>query len=137
MKNSDLPVNIYNRYLELRESIRARLDDFSKVQEDKYFYEFCFCLCTPQSKAASALIVQNELERIDYLNNPVDITELLRNPRNYIRFHNVKAKRIYDAVQYFPELMKLINSKLPAIEKRNYLAIKKISKYQKYFTIST
>ena len=98
--------------------IRARLNDFKQVPKEDYFYEFCFCLCTPQSKAASALQVQNKLKELNFLNNPFYPVEILAVPEHYIRFHNQKAKRIQDAASYYPKIQEILDSESAPKEKR-------------------
>ena len=94
MISIQLPIIFQNKYEKLKPFISQRLDDFKNVQESKYFYELCFCICTPQSRASSAMAVQLELEKLEFLNNDFDPTPLLRNKDNYIRFHNQKSKRL-------------------------------------------
>lgn len=118
MNKPGLPENIKIRYDELKSSIRKRLIDFSRVPQDKYFYELCFCLCTPQSKATNALQVQNKLEKMDFFNQRFDPTPLLRDPDHYIRFHNQKAKRLLKAIETFPAVMNILNSDIDNKEKR-------------------
>lgn len=117
-KVNSLPDFLQEKYELLKEPIRKRLKEFEEVPADLYFYELCFCVCTPQSKAKSALVVQKELERLDFLNNDIDPTPILRQPENYIRFHNQKTKRLLLAKVQFPEIMKLLNSDKSSIQKR-------------------
>lgn len=117
-----LPGYILEKYIELQPQIIRRLEDFSKVPKENYFYELCYCLCTPQSKAKNALIVQKKLMDIDFLNNPSDVSNILRNPENYIRFHNIKNKRLLEARENFHQVIHTLQSKLSPTEKRNYLA---------------
>lgn len=117
-KVDSLPDFLQEKYELLQEPIRKRLRDFEEVPANLYFYELCFCICTPQSKAKSAFIVQNELHKLDYLNIDLDPTPILRRPENYIRFHNQKAKRLQLAKEQFPEIMNVLNSSKSAIQKR-------------------
>lgn len=117
-----LPVELKTKYNELQDRINARLIDYASVPEDKYFYELCFCVMTPQSRAAHAFKVQQSLEEGDFMNKPFDPTHLLRNPSNYIRFHNQKAARLLKAREIFHEIDLVLKSDLLPIEKRNWLA---------------
>lgn len=117
-----LPEQIQQKYKELKPHIIRRLKDFSNVAENQYFYELCFCLCTPQSKAKNALVVQSILMDMDFLNNPSDVSAILRKPEHYIRFHNTKSKRLLEARENFQNVMHTLNSKLNATEKRNIIA---------------
>jgi len=109
-------------YGKIKENINKRLSEFSNVPKDKYFYEFCYCICTPQSKARSAFEVQRILEERDFYNNPFDPTEILRFPGRYIRFHNVKSKRLLDAIKFYPLLMDVLNSDESNFSKRDWIA---------------
>lgn len=103
-------------------NIKNRLNDFKNVKPEDYFYELCFCICTPQSKAKSALQVQNELMALDFFNNDLDVTQILRNPNFYIRFHNQKSKRLNLIKENWKEIQTIINSKMSHYEKRDWLA---------------
>lgn len=122
MNEHQLPAFLLQEYQILKLAIRRRLSDFKIVPEDKYFYELCYCICTPQSKAANALKVQKKLEDADFINNNFNPADILRTPSHYIRFHNQKAKRLMQAKLIFPEIMKILKSDLTAEEKRNRLA---------------
>ncbi len=74
--------------------IAERLNEFNAVPSSEWFYELCFCLCTPQSKAIHAAKVVEKLKALDFWKHGADPTELLSNPEHYIRFHNVKAKNL-------------------------------------------
>jgi N-glycosylase/DNA lyase len=117
-----LPTEILTKYKELEPQIKQRLKDFSNVKETEYFYELCFCLCTPQSKAENALKVQNILKEKSFFEKPFNPSEILRNPEHYIRFHNHKAEYIITAREHFQEIKRVLNSKLQPHEKRNLLA---------------
>lgn len=121
MNPTRLPQIFIDKYEKLRPKIQQRLNDFSNVSEDKYFYELCFCICTPQSKAASAMIVQNELESLDFYNNEVDTTPILRRKENYIRFHNQKSNRLQLIKQQWGEIKAVLKSNISDREKREWL----------------
>lgn len=124
MKRTYLPEDIKIKYIELKSRIRKRLEYFSRVPQEKYFYELCFCLCTPQSKATNALQVQNKLEQMDFFNQGFDPTSLLRDPQNYIRFHNQKAKRLMKAIETYPAVLSVLNA--DADNKHKRFAIKQL-----------
>lgn len=113
-----LPENILEKYNELKPAIKKRLEEFTQVPESEYFYEMCFCICTPQSKATSAFKVQQLLKEADFLNKELDPTPILRQPEHYIRFHNQKAKRLQLLKLQYPQLLKIIKSKILDTEKR-------------------
>lgn len=90
---------IYSLYEKFRDTISIRLREFETVPTNEYFWELCFCLLTPSTRAENANKVVNILKEQNFRVKKFDPTEILRNPKHYIRFHNVKAKR----------LLKLIN----------------------------
>lgn len=111
-------------YNNLRLAINTRLNEFKQVPEDKYFYEMIYCLCTPMSKATNALKVQEILQSKNYHYNEIneiDITDILRNPENYIRFHNQKAKFIEYNKKQFDKIYKVIKKDIEPAEKRSEL----------------
>lgn len=114
-----LPDELKIKYKELKPRIKKRLKEFEQVPKKDYFYELCFCLCTPQSRARNAFEVQTKLMKADFYNKPFDPIDLLRSPEHYIRFHNQKAKRLLDAVDYFPDILEILNSEDSPDEKRD------------------
>lgn len=121
MRKSELPQQLKKKYKELNQKINERLTDFSKVPEKDYFYELCFCICTPQSKAQNAFEVQKKLMSLDFKNKPFDPVELLSDPAHYIRFHNQKAKRLLCLATQYPEIESMLGSNITPSEKRLWL----------------
>jgi N-glycosylase/DNA lyase len=119
-----LPDEVLIAYSAISDKIKKRLEDFANVNESEYFYEMCFCLLTPQSKAKNAMMVVDELKRLNFFENPFDASDILRRPANYIRFHNSKAQRLLEARESFPIVKAILNSELSTSEKR--LKIKNI-----------
>ena len=118
MNNFHLPEYLEHRYQELKDSIKKHLAGFQSVPVSDFFYELCYCICTPQSKAANALIVSEYLKANDFFNIPFVIATLLRDPKNYIRFHNTKAKRIFEARDKFDNVLHILNSDKSPVQKR-------------------
>ena len=116
-----LPEELEKKYSELRKDILARLDDFANVPEDDYFYELCYCVCTPQSKAENAYKVELKLREADFLNTPMDPTPFLEDRSHYIRFHNQKAKRLQQVKENYDEIHKIVTSGISTEEKRTWL----------------
>lgn len=109
-------------YKENKKDIKRRLLEFKKVPKESYFYELCFCLCTPQSKAKNALLVQNQLIELDFKKQIISIekiSEILRKPENYIRFHNQKAKRLLLIKDEFHKVIEVLDSKIDNHTKRD------------------
>jgi len=124
MKKYKLPDELIIQYKQLKPAIDKRLKEFAAVPSDEYFYELCFCLCTPQSKARNAFEIQKILMERDFRNKPFDPTELLRNPDHYIRFHNQKAKRLLALRDMYYLVEAVLNSNASDPEKR--LSINKL-----------
>jgi len=106
------------RYNLLQFDIQNRLYEFSQVPENEYFYELCYCLCTPQSKAKNAFQVVEKLKSLDFYNNPLNPVEILSDKKNYIRFHNQKSLRLLKAREIFPDILKILKMNLSTFEKR-------------------
>ena len=98
-----LPDELQQLYSEQQAAIRHRLEEFSNISRSSWFYELCFCLCTPQSSAVHALQVQRVLEQEHFLMRGHDVLHVLRDPETYIRFHNTKHKRLHDARENTPQ----------------------------------
>lgn len=88
------PIQFIEPFVRWQGRIRTRLDDFSMVSEDRWFYELCFCLLTPQSKAVHADAVVQQLQQMHFYEHGGDPEPILRHPTTYIRFHHQKAERL-------------------------------------------
>jgi N-glycosylase/DNA lyase len=112
---------LVRQHHEIAGKIRAALDSYRAVPREKYFYELCFCLMTPQSSAANAWDAQARLEELRFFENEIDPEPILRRKEFYIRFHKTKARRLADAKAVFPDVMSAIDSSMTATEKREWL----------------
>ena len=101
-------------YVLFYEQIEKRLLDFQKVKDENIFYEFCFCILTPQSSAENAWIVQDILKEKNFLYKKFNPVKILSNKKNYIRFHNVKTKRLLNSIEYYPTLINLLDNEKDA-----------------------
>jgi N-glycosylase/DNA lyase len=116
MRLSDELLNHYeNRKME----IRARLQDFAQVPRDNYFYELCYCICTPQSKAVCAGLVQKKLQEMDFYHKKFNPVDILGDKEHYIRFHNRKSEHLLAAIELYPKVLDILDSSAENIEKRN------------------
>lgn len=123
MTTRRLPEALEHLYREQQQAIRTRLSEFAAVPEEQWFYELCFCLCTPQSSAVHAFAVQQELQSLDFLHHGHDVLHVLRDPACYIRFHNTKHARLHSARESWPDLHALIATQsMSEFELRNQLA---------------
>lgn len=94
MKSYEHIEELRTLYEERQEAIRKRLEEFSAIKPDEYFYELVYCLLTPQSSAINAGRAVEALKAEDLLGRNVECTQILFRKQHYIRFHNTKAKRL-------------------------------------------
>ena len=77
-------------------------DEFDELREkenDEWFSELCFCLLTANSRASSAIKIQNQIGARGFLNSPKEnIAQTIK--MNKHRFHNNKAKYIVGAREF-------------------------------------
>ncbi len=88
---------------EVRNKIDKRLKEFAAFKNkptDAWFSELCFCLLTANSKAKTALNIQNELGAKGFYGlSQKEIRDCIK--RNKHRFHNNKSKFIVNAREHF------------------------------------
>ncbi|HOQ49243.1 MAG TPA: N-glycosylase/DNA lyase [Candidatus Kapabacteria bacterium] len=113
-----LPEELKEHYQKNRELIKKRLNEFSVIAEEEYFYELCYCICTPQSSAKNAEKVQKKLIEMDFLSNDFNPVDLLSNREHYIRFHNQKAERLVEAKKKYSVVLDILNLSICPKEKR-------------------
>ena len=113
-----LPNKLLDTYKKFEKNIICRLNDFQNIETEHIFYEFCFCIMTPQSKAKNAWQVQNKLLKKDFINTKFDPTYLLADKNHYIRFHNQKSQRLLNAIDYKIRLDEILHSNTNQYEKR-------------------
>lgn len=118
MKKPFLPEPLLMHYELTKSQLQNKLMEFAQISGDDIFYEMCYCVCTPQSKAENAMKVQNKLMSTDFLKNDFDPTIILFDKSHYIRFHNQKAKRLHAVKMLFPSIRELLQSQLKAKELR-------------------
>ncbi|MDZ4744746.1 MAG: hypothetical protein SGJ05_01950 [bacterium] len=123
LKKGHLDAELQAMYIERRQAILARLADFAAVPAKDWFYELCFCLLTPQSRASHADAVVRNLQEIGFRESGSDVLYILRNKDSYIRFHNVKHTRLHLLRQQWPVIEKLLLSAQMPEEKRDALAV--------------
>jgi N-glycosylase/DNA lyase len=88
------PALLLQSHKQSRDAIRQRLDDFSRVPEEEYFYELIYCLLTPQSSAVNAGRAVAALKDLDFENEVIDPESILSDRSHYIRFHRTKASHL-------------------------------------------
>jgi N-glycosylase/DNA lyase len=109
------------RHAGLTSQLEAAFASYKGVPREKYFYELCFCLMTPQSSAAHAFSVQQQLEHLRFFETDLDPESILRQKEHYIRFHKTKAKRLIGVKLVFNDVMEVITGPSSAFEKREWL----------------
>ena len=119
-------MNLINQINNLRNSeiksiVEQRLKEFESFknkQGEEWFSEMCFCLLTANSRADTAMRIQNQIGSKGFLHSPKEnISYVIR--QNKHRFHNNKAKYIVEARKF--EHIKAILSKMPEFESREFL----------------
>ena len=107
-------MNLQDEYQKRVSIIKARLNEFSKISKDDYFYEACFCILTPQSSAKQAWKSILSLKEEDFKNKNIDPVKFLSDK---IRFHHNKSKYLLE----LKEKWNNINEKLNSIKDSNKL----------------
>src|SRR3989344_8591656 len=107
-------MNLQDEYQKRVSIIKARLNKFSKISKDDYFYEACFCILTPQSSAKQAWKSILSLKEEDFKNKNIDPVKFLSDK---IRFHHNKSKYLLE----LKEKWNNINEKLNSIKDSNKL----------------
>jgi len=106
---------------DLKKTIDQRLLEFKRfkdLDDHEWFSELCFCLLTANSKAISAIRIQNEIGGVGFLSlDQNQISEFIRKGGH--RFHNTKATYIIHARAYAQ--IKNIITPLPSSAARNFL----------------
>ena len=92
-------VNLQNS--NLKSIVENRLKEFEELgrrDNDEWFSEICFCILTANSRALSAIAIQNQIGSEGFLKSPREnIVKVIR--MNKHRFPNNKAKFILEARQ--------------------------------------
>lgn len=117
----NLPDNYRQHYQHHAATIAERLRQFQQVPAENYFLELCFCLLTPQSKAENAEKAMARLIELGFPNTGLDPTPILRDPANYIRFHNQKGERLRAVAARQQEITSMLASIQPTATKREWL----------------
>ena len=82
--------------------VKRRLSEFRQLNKkgnDEWFSELCFCILTANSRAATAIDIQEDLKCRGFLNNSrSEIRDCIK--KNKHRFHNNKARFILEATKY-------------------------------------
>ncbi len=96
---NNLVEQIKNINLDIKSKVNQRIKEFESFQNkntEEWFSELCFCLLTANSKAQTAINIQNQLNYEGFYNlKEREISNVIK--KNKHRFHNNKAKYIVEA----------------------------------------
>jgi N-glycosylase/DNA lyase len=114
-----LPFQLNNKELDKIESRLSEFKEFQYKDNNDWFNELAFCILTANSKAITALNIQNSLKNNEFITLQEDELSLIIKSHHH-RFHNNKAKYICLARQYknIKDIILSIDSKQ---EKREFL----------------
>ncbi|MBI3004889.1 MAG: N-glycosylase/DNA lyase [Ignavibacteriales bacterium] len=104
-----------------KKAIQSRLNDFSRLSPDKYFYELIYCLLTPQSSAQHADNAVRALQIAGFAENGFDPEQILRIKEHYVRFHKTKAKRLIQVRENFATVTGALSNSMSPFDLREWL----------------
>lgn len=105
--------------------ISSRLNDFSNVKQEDWFYEMCFCILTPQSTARGADRAIQSLKKLNFKEKNFDPTPYLFGE---IRFQNNKGKYLVEAKNKYNEIESRLKTTKNSFELREWL-VKNVKGY--------
>jgi N-glycosylase/DNA lyase len=100
--------NLLKFYEEKKDRIKGFISTCGYNDDECLFGELCFCILTPQSRAKNCRQVINKL-KADKKLFTADLEEL-RSYLKGVRFPDVKAQRLIEAREKFPELKNMLSS---------------------------
>jgi len=114
--------NLQADALQTNTLIEERLKEFKQLNEfntTHWFSELCFCLLTANSKAATAIKIQQQVGPQGFINlSEQELSQIIRDNKH--RFHNNKAKFIVTAREFIDIKDRIKN--LPGPQAREFLA---------------
>lgn len=120
---SSFPDTHLKHYHIFKDTIHQRLQEFKDVKPESYFYELCYCLCTPQSKALHANKVDQQLQAQSFFELGFNPEMILRDKSHYIRFHSQKSLSLMKARHDWQEIFTILtNATMTTFQKREQLA---------------
>ncbi|MBN1377466.1 N-glycosylase/DNA lyase [Candidatus Woesearchaeota archaeon] len=107
---------------EVEKTINKRIKYFkslNKKNNKEWFSELCFCILTANSKAETALNIQNEIGSEGFLDfSKEKLAKIIK--RNKHRFHNNKAEFIIKA-RRFSDIKEIVKKQKDAFESREFI----------------
>jgi N-glycosylase/DNA lyase len=114
-------LELKQRYVELRDMIRERLNHFAHVPTTEYFYELLYCLLTPQTSAANADHAVRKLYQLGFREREFDPEPILSNKEHYIRFHKTKSRHLLQVKGNYIRIATAISNGTQAFAMREWL----------------
>ncbi len=112
-------LNKLKREYELgKDKFIKRLKEFRLLSKEEYYYEFLFCLLTPQSNAKKCWQAIEEIRKLDKIDRD-SVREILKTKT---RFHNNKSSYIIEAKLNWNNILNQINREENVVTLRNWLA---------------
>ncbi|HLD15074.1 MAG TPA: N-glycosylase/DNA lyase [Candidatus Nanoarchaeia archaeon] len=108
---------LISEYQKSKKEIKARLEHFSRIPKEDYFYELCFCILTPQSNAKQCDKAVQDLIKRKYKEKNIDPHQSIAT----IRFHNNKAGYMREMKNKFDEIKKAMDEIKDNQELREWL----------------
>ena len=97
-------------YSKVESEIIKRLNGFSEISNKKdIFYEFCFCVLTPQSNAKRCAEAVEILKDLDFYNKKVNNRKILSVLRSKTRFYKNKTKYLFELKGSFENMWKFFD----------------------------
>lgn len=118
MNKFDEILSYYSIY---KEEIRKTLQEFKQVPQSDYFYELCYCLLTPSTRAINALYAVEQLKKRHFFEKSFNPVNILTDREHYIRFHNTKAKRLLRAEKIWNKVEQVLLANESVYSKREQL----------------
>lgn len=109
---------LIKEYGKHKDKITKRLEDFSSLLKKEYFYEYLFCLLTPQSNAQKCWQAVEEIKKLDKIDRET-VREILR---TRTRFHNNKSFYIIEAINNWNIVEKKLEGQEDIVKLRDWLA---------------
>ena len=109
---------LINEYEKHKNKITKRLEDFSSLMKREYFFEYLFCLLTPQSNAQKCWQAVKAIKKLDKIDRET-VREILR---TRTRFHNNKSLYLIEAINNWNVVEKQLEEQEDIVKLRNWLA---------------
>jgi N-glycosylase/DNA lyase len=112
-----MEIKLKKAYENKKEDLKARLEEFKRIKEDDKYYEFIFCMLTPQSKAQKCWEAIQEIKKLNR-KDKLSINNILK---TRTRFHNNKTRYILESEKIWSEVKSKLNNTNKK-EIRNWIA---------------